>query len=523
MPGPSLSTPSAMPANVRLWQSMRMPKLPAALVATLIVAAAAAGVVLRFVSVSPLWLDEALSVHIADGDTPLSEALRRDGHPGLYYLLLRGWIGLLGPSELAVRALSGIFSLAAVPFVVLAARRCSPQPAVAAAAAVLALTSPYLMRYGSEARMYAMLAALVAFGWWALERALERPTAVRLAVLAAAAGALAHTHYWAVFVVAAVLVLLAQQALVSPDRRRTALRVGAAVLAGCATMVLWLGVLIDQATRTGTPWAKPARPTEVFVETAQAIGANSRFEGETYGVWLLALAALGVLAAGRADGSVLRLDFGLRVRRQAVGAVLAGTLVLGAAAALATASGFEARYAGVVVPLVIVLAARGVTCLPARTAPVLLCLLAVFGAAVGIDEARRDRTQGREAAEAINDEAAPGDVVVLCPDQIGPATVHYIDADVTTIAYPRGGGRLVDWRDYLETIAARDPLSFAHSVEELAGAADVWLVLGDDYRGFGDRCTTLAREFGRRRVAAEVVAEREELFEPMTLIRYSRP
>jgi uncharacterized membrane protein len=52
-----------------------------------------AGVVLRFTISSPLWLDEALSVNIASlpiGDIP--EALRSDGHPPLYYLVLHGWI-----------------------------------------------------------------------------------------------------------------------------------------------------------------------------------------------------------------------------------------------------------------------------------------------------------------------------------------------------------------------------------------------------------------------------------------------
>ncbi len=51
-----------------------------------LVLAVALGVVARFVATSPLWLDEALSVHIASlpmGDIP--DALRHDGHPPLYY------------------------------------------------------------------------------------------------------------------------------------------------------------------------------------------------------------------------------------------------------------------------------------------------------------------------------------------------------------------------------------------------------------------------------------------------------
>ncbi len=486
--------------------------------AWLIAAAAAAGVVLRFVTASPLWLDEALSVHIAAGDEPLTTALRRDGHPGLYYLLLRVWIDAFGSTDASVRAMSGVLSLAAVPFVVLAARRHSAE--LAGAAAVLALTSPYLMRYGSEARMYALLVALTALGWWLLERALERPSALRLAAVAAVSGAMLHTHYWAVFVIVAVPALLAFTAATEPETRRSSLRVGAAVLAGPVTLVPWIGVLAEQATDTGTPWAEPARPTEVLVETAQAIGGSNRFEGQTLGFWLLVLAGLGALAAGRAESSVLRLDFAQRGRAQALGFIAAGALVLGSAVALATRSAFEGRYAAIVVPLVLVLAARGVLSLPERAAPAVLCLLAMFGAAIGVDEARRDRTQGREVAEAINAAAEPGDAVAFCPDQLGPATLHYLDAEVATLAYPRGNGWLVDWRGYFDAIAQRDPLAFAGDLEQAAGNGDVWLVAADDYEGFGDRCKTLMAEFGRTRTATEVVAERM-VFEPMTLIRYA--
>ena len=51
------------------------------------------GVGLRFVAPSPLWLDEALSVNIASlpvGEIP--DALRQDGHPPAYYLILHHWM-----------------------------------------------------------------------------------------------------------------------------------------------------------------------------------------------------------------------------------------------------------------------------------------------------------------------------------------------------------------------------------------------------------------------------------------------
>ena len=53
--------------------------------------AIAIGIVTRFVTRSSLWLDEALSVNLASlplGE--LSEALKHDGHPPFYYVLLEG-------------------------------------------------------------------------------------------------------------------------------------------------------------------------------------------------------------------------------------------------------------------------------------------------------------------------------------------------------------------------------------------------------------------------------------------------
>ena len=56
-----------------------------------VIALFAVGVVIRFVTASHLWLDEALTVNIARLPLgQLTDALRRDGAPPLYYVLLHG-------------------------------------------------------------------------------------------------------------------------------------------------------------------------------------------------------------------------------------------------------------------------------------------------------------------------------------------------------------------------------------------------------------------------------------------------
>jgi uncharacterized membrane protein len=124
-------------------------------------------VVLRFVASSALWLDEAMSVNIARlplGD--LHEALKHDGAPPLYYVLLHFWTDVFGTGDTAVRALSGVFSVATFPAVYFIGKRVGGR-FTAWAAVLLYAVLPYSIRYGSETRMYALVMFLVAWGYLA--------------------------------------------------------------------------------------------------------------------------------------------------------------------------------------------------------------------------------------------------------------------------------------------------------------------------------------------------------------------
>ena len=153
----------------------------------------ALGVVLRFVCQSDMWADEVLSVNIAR--LPLGRittALRHDGAPPLYYLLLHAWMRVFGTGTASVRALSGLAgTLTLIPMWFIGRRldlrrvRLGLAPAdapavVAWSALLLFALSPFAIRYSTEARMYALVMLFVALGYLAVVRALERPTAVRL-------------------------------------------------------------------------------------------------------------------------------------------------------------------------------------------------------------------------------------------------------------------------------------------------------------------------------------------------------
>ena len=188
----------------------RRTRIPSWITPAVVAVAVAVGVVLRFVQRSPLWLDEALSVNIASlpvGD--MLDALRHDGHPPLYYLLLHYWIEVVGDGDMAVRALSGIFAVASLPLVWLAGRRLAGT-AGGRWALVVAALSPYWVRYATETRMYSLVMLLVLAGYLLLVRALDEPTWPRLGGLAVVSGLLLLTHYWAFYLCAAGGAVMAQ-------------------------------------------------------------------------------------------------------------------------------------------------------------------------------------------------------------------------------------------------------------------------------------------------------------------------
>lgn len=516
------------------------------------VLSAAAGTLLRFAAVSPLWLDEALSVNIASLPPPdVIDALRHDGHPMLYYLALGLWMDVLSDSDFAARALSGLFSLAAAAVIWAAARRRFDADA-ARFAGVLALTSPFLIRYGNEARMYALVVLLAATGWLLTELVIEQRAWWRPAALAVTVAAGLHTHYWMIWLAGAASILAIAAWLHQREQRRDLAPLLVAYGCGWLAFTPWLGVLAEQAAHTGTPWAKWARPAEVVVESVEGIGGGTRFEPLLLGMIIAAAAALGATLLGGGERSV-ELAWPGRNPAWPVAAVAVLTLALGGSAALASGSAFEARYVAVAVPFVLALAGRGLAGLPAWSGLAVVAIVAAFGIAVAVDEIRRDRSQGEEVAEAINlganlddgadvaddanhsdavgaadtantSGAADGvDIVIACPDQLAPAVLRYLEVPLQVLTFPpTDDPGFVDWYDYRSRIDAASAVAVARSALAKAGPQGaIWLVSASGYHGFGERCDELAATLSADGRGPHRVVSQRPVYEPMLLRRFS--
>ncbi|WP_261560519.1 glycosyltransferase family 39 protein, partial [Frankia tisae] len=200
----------------------------------------AAAVIVRFTANQALWLDEAQSVAIArlplhGSGVTMWDGLLQDGSPPLYYLVLHGWITVFGESNLAVRSLSALINTAAAWPLFLLARRVVNARA-AKVTVVLYLTSPFALYFGTETRMYSLIVLLTALGGLAMERVLRAPSVRSVIGLALAAGCLALTHYWCLYLLLTVAVWLIGLLTLRPwYRARRARQLGVATAAASPT------------------------------------------------------------------------------------------------------------------------------------------------------------------------------------------------------------------------------------------------------------------------------------------------
>ncbi|MFW3169408.1 glycosyltransferase family 39 protein [Geodermatophilus sp. CPCC 206100] len=466
-----------------------------------------AGGVARFLAPPDLWLDEAQSVAIARLPLPdLFEALRQDGSPPLYYLLLSAWTGLVGTGSAAVRSLSGLLALATLPLAWRGTRQLAGRRA-AVAVVVLLATSPFAIRYAAETRMYALLVLLTVLGAMALRAVVRRSGPWPVLGLGAVTGALLLTHVWA-FHLVAVVGLLALAGL--PARRRTALRVLVGLGIGLLVFLPWLPSLLVQLASTGTPWAQVGGLVALPV-ALDAWQGGGGLVARGLGALLLLLAALGVVvvpAARRAGAAVLLVSFRPRPSRGQLLALSAGTLVLAGLVSRLTGSAVSGRYTSVALLPFLALAGLGLAALPTpRTRIVGLALAAALGLGAALPVVGDPRTQAGEVARALRS-APPGDVVVFCPDQLGPAVHRLVPPaqGLDLVVYPdlRPADR-VDWTDYVARVTGRPSAEVAADVLERAEGAGIWVVTGRGFtvpspRRCGDLVEALAAARGEPRV-----------------------
>lgn len=488
-----------------------------------------AGLVFFFYTRSALWLDEALTVNIAR--LPLGQlhaALKQDGAPPLYYVLLHVWTGVFGSGDVASRSLSGLFMSGAVVTTWFAARRFAGVTC-AWLAAILMVANPYAIRYATEARMYSLEILLVAAGYVAFQRALEKPVVSRLAVVAVLVALVMYTQYWSFYLLAVVFGALVWTAW-RGQRREGARRVLVAMVVGGLAFVPWVPTFLYQRAHTGTPWGEPTLPGIPFGYTFRDFaGGTSGTSADRQEGWVLFFVLIPMAIVGMfgrpIDERRVELDLDVPLETRLVAYLLGVGLLVALTLNYLAGGAFQSRYSAIVFPFFLLLLARGFTMLrDPRILAGVLAVTVVFGFAGGARNLLTQRTQAPEVAAVLRHEAKPGDLVVYCPDQVGPAVHRLVQPGLDEVVYPSfARPNLVDWVDYKKRLAAANPITFAHEALARAGTHTLWYVSAPGYLTHVGTCESLSDEFATARTRVQRTVSKDKIFEKPALQMFAAP
>lgn len=415
-----------------------------------------------------LWVDEANGVLISQESLPgLLARLKLDSSPPLYYLVLKGWMGIAGDAEVAVRLVSVVAGLALVAGIFIAGRRLFSLE-TGAFAAVLAAASPIQVFYSQQARMYALLSLLALLSFYWLWQAVARNRRRYVVGYALATLAALYVHNHGLYLLPAhAAVLLWSGAL----RRRpgTWLICLACIAAG---YLPWLPTLLDQLRnqthyswylpywREYGPWGALWRTLESFApggpQPPYVALRGWQAGGQVAAVAFAAVAGLGMLRVVRRPrpDAPPRASTGLLLSF-----VWIPPLAALAASAVLTPNYVPGRCDQMVFPGLVLLVAAGV----AVVRPVALRYLVLAGllvcSGIGLRQCyhRYPTLSDRAIAVEITRRARPGDAV-LCTSLTRASLEYYLRRFGTTapiFSYPRETAEHLGSQD--DAALLRDP------------------------------------------------------------------
>jgi mannosyltransferase len=203
-----------------------------------------------------------------------------------------------------------------------------------------------------------------------------------------------------------------------------------------------------------------------------------------------------------------------------------GTLVVAVIVDYADQQAYAPRYLAMGTGLFLVVVGCGIAVLPSRRARrIMLAVLVVSELSVCIQTAWQPRSEAAVVAAVLDAKTRPGDLVVYCPDQLGPPTIRLTDTRARQVGFPSlGRPDVVDWVDYRTRIHNADPEAFARTVSAIAGPHRVWLAWSLQVKPLSSDCQGVIDDLAALRGIPQEMVRRDPYYsETMALNEYGAP
>ena len=444
-----------------------------------------------------IWWDESLSLARARESIPFIVSNRidlpgsssTDLHPPLYFLLLHVMLRFSGESDLVLRFPSAAFAALLVPLLYAMGVRLRG-PRAGLLGALFGALSPFYLWYAQEARMYTMVAALGLASVYSLWRACtEQKQSWGLAFGLAAAAAMATQYLFALVILCEALLGY----LLWPRLSATKLAPGSRGIGRRRVTLFWgVGILLLVLVPLSVKvvglalWPKAGRwyvPLGIMLRDALnsfSLGLSVEL-GEVWpldvvflGVYLVGLASLWHRPADIVSGAEGRATW--RARSAGLVVLLAYILlpILGMwLFSLYAPIYMGSRYVMMCSPALYLGLGIGLDALAGWKRAVAASLAVMLIASMGLsvyryfhDERYRTKEDHRSAAQYVEANERPRDVIVVTAPENITAFTHYYQGSLPVVGVPR-----------VSLTGGPDPGQLADDLAALAGSYDrLWLV-----------------------------------------------
>jgi uncharacterized membrane protein len=417
-----------MAANAQPANEARISRL--LLVALLFIIAV--GALLRFseLDADSLWLDEASSIEFSKhSPAGIIEATAKDVHPPLYYFALHYWMLLFGDSEKAVRLLSALFGILALPVVYKVASHLFDRSTGLLAAGLLAV-SRFHLEFSQEARMYSLLCLLSLLSIYYFLKLLEGKSRYALAGYIVTSALMMYTHVYSFFIIAAenlywlTLFFATRDTFKRIWKRWLIAQVILAVL-----FVPWLSVQLQQFSRVQQGFWIPKLPPRLLLYTLEMYAGSYQL------AWVLSLLiVLAVFSSWKGWNERIATESSTDESRLLQGRLKLYLLLLWLACPILlpyiisqfSSPIFLPKYTIVALPAFVILAARGLLSLRFHQLRMIVGLLLVGFSLVVLKNyySSYKKDLWREAVASFSQLAKPDDLV-LFNDRSGQVPFDY--------------------------------------------------------------------------------------------------